>query len=67
MTIFKKAFFFFLVHLEVEWEYVFRAGTSSKWSFGDDEKELEEYAWYSKNSNGITHSVGEEKGKRKSI
>jgi len=43
---------------EAQWEYACRAGSDSKYCFGDDEKELENYAWYRKNSENKTHQVG---------
>jgi formylglycine-generating enzyme required for sulfatase activity/predicted phosphodiesterase len=44
---------------ETEWEYACRAGSKGKYCFGDEEAKLGEYAWYSKNSGGKTHPVGQ--------
>ena len=54
---------------EEEWEYSARAGTTTKWSFGESESELGNYAWYDKNAYKIgkgnsgygTHPVAQKK------
>jgi formylglycine-generating enzyme required for sulfatase activity len=43
---------------ESEWEYAARAGTTTRWSFGNNLSSASDFAWYGEVIDGKTHPVG---------
>jgi formylglycine-generating enzyme required for sulfatase activity len=42
---------------EAEWEYAARASSRTKWSFGDNENSIQDYAWFRSNNNKMESPV----------
>src|SRR5262249_33806279 len=57
----KKEGKYYFLPTEAQWEYCCRAGSRTKFGFGEDEKEAELYAWYDAHAANHTQPVGKKK------